>query len=136
MVSELVGVISPLTCFMLRSHQTFRPVLIVKLLGIMFMIRCLPTTFHTIICSRRCRRMVPEAVGVISPLNEKPTAFAHNVPSFHGSGEYNQWDAQSCARRLSQIQTELLASHGYYQGPQLCSIVMSRACHFCIFVFL
>ena len=31
-----------------RSHQTFRPVLAVKLLGIMLRNRCWPTTFHTI----------------------------------------------------------------------------------------
>ena len=30
------------------SHQTFRPVSAVKLLGIMFRNRCWPTTFHTI----------------------------------------------------------------------------------------
>jgi len=33
---------------MLRSHQTFRPVLAVKLLGMMFKNGCWPTTFHTI----------------------------------------------------------------------------------------
>jgi hypothetical protein len=31
-----------------RSHQTFRPVQAVKLLGIMLRNRCWPTTFHTI----------------------------------------------------------------------------------------
>jgi hypothetical protein len=31
-----------------RSHQTFRPVPIVRLLGIMFTIRCWPTVFHII----------------------------------------------------------------------------------------
>ena len=31
-----------------RSHHTFRPVLTVKLLGIMLRSRCWPTTFHTI----------------------------------------------------------------------------------------
>ena len=31
-----------------RSHQTFRPVLAVKLLGIMLRNRCWPTTFHII----------------------------------------------------------------------------------------
>ena len=31
-----------------RSHQTFRPVSVMDLSGIMFGIRCWPTTFHTI----------------------------------------------------------------------------------------
>ena len=31
-----------------RSHQTFRPILAVKLLGVMFKYRHWPTTFHTI----------------------------------------------------------------------------------------
>jgi hypothetical protein len=31
-----------------RSHQTFHPVLAVKLLGFMLRNRCWPTTFHTI----------------------------------------------------------------------------------------
>jgi hypothetical protein len=45
MVSELAGVINP-SCF--RSHQTFFPIPIVKLLGIMFRNGCCPTTIHTI----------------------------------------------------------------------------------------
>ena len=32
-----------------RPHQTFRPILIVKLMGIMLRNRCWATTFHTII---------------------------------------------------------------------------------------
>ena len=43
----------PLCCclvhvFMPRSHQTFRLVLAVKLMGIMLRNRCWPTTLHTI----------------------------------------------------------------------------------------
>ena len=41
--------ISVCTTLMPRSHQTFRPVLAVKLLRIMLRNRCWPTTFHTII---------------------------------------------------------------------------------------
>ena len=49
-----------------RSHQTFRPVLAVKLLGIILRNRCWSTPFHTI-TTEDAERMVLELTGVISP---------------------------------------------------------------------
>ena len=48
-----------------RSHQSFCPVLAVKLLGIMLRNRCWPTTFH-IITVEDADGMVLELTGVIS----------------------------------------------------------------------
>ena len=45
MVSEVAGVISP---FVPPSHQAFRPILALKLLGIVLRNRCWPTTFDII----------------------------------------------------------------------------------------
>ena len=50
-----------------QSHQTFRPVLAVKLLGITLRNRCWPTTFQTITTEDADRRMVLELTGVINP---------------------------------------------------------------------
>ena len=50
----------------LRPDQTFHLGLAVKLLGVMLGYKCWPTTFHTYY-RRRCRRMLWELAGVISP---------------------------------------------------------------------
>jgi hypothetical protein len=50
-----------------RSRQTSHPVPTMKLLGIMFRIRCWPTTFHIITAGDDDGRMMFELVGVISP---------------------------------------------------------------------
>ena len=57
-----------------QSHQTFHPVPATKLLmwGLCWENRCWPTTFH-IYYSKRCRRMVPKVVSVISPSSPNHT---------------------------------------------------------------
>ena len=56
----------PTSPLMPRSHQTFRLVLYVKLLGSMLRNRCWPNHFSHYY-SRRCWRMVPDVAGVIDP---------------------------------------------------------------------
>ena len=49
------------------THQTFRLIQAVKLMGIMLKNRWWPTIFFFHYYSRRCRRMVSEVPGVIGP---------------------------------------------------------------------
>ena len=95
--------ILPLT-MMPPSHQTFRPVPTVKLLGIMFKIRCWAITFsHDY--NRRCRRMVSKLVGVISPATSTKCCWARRFISWRPQGNAKGKEKSSCNCSLIQVES-------------------------------
>jgi hypothetical protein len=104
---------------MSRSHQTFHPVSAVKLLGILFMHRCWPTTSHTII-AQDVDGMVLEVVGVINPSTNSSITSGWLSKFINGRRKYSEVIDDSCNRikrsasSWNKYEWRVYLSVGYY----------------------